>query len=337
MLLENNTPFEAERYGICDENGEDLLLMVIKGTYEFDENGNLTIAEKQEQIEMADQYHDEPDNSSLKYASDFSFGKPATDIALIGHAYAPNGKTRESLVVLHVGSIQKVVKVFGDRHWKKNVGVSRVSKPEPFEKMPLIYERAFGGVDKSNQDPKRHEFEPRNPIGVGFRAKKSKLPIDETNLPNLEDPKNLIKSPGDRPDPVGFGFISPAWQPRAGFAGTYGEGWREKRMPLLPVDFDKRFFNAANPDLIYQGFLQGNEQIVVAGVSPSGAIRFSLPGVLPICGIEIKESEEQQIEINLVKLVIDTDENHLILVWSGSLIIPGEFQDIETIKCELKD
>lgn len=334
MLLENTTRFIAERYGINDENSANLLLIVIKGTYIFDNKGEVAIAEKQEPIEMADQYYGKPEESSIKHSSDFSFDKVATDIALIGHAYAPKGRAKELFVIIQVGNLEKTVKVFGDRHWKKTLGFSSISSPVPFEKIPLIYENAFGGIDISNPNPKKQEAESRNPVGIGFRARKSHLPLKGSRLPNLEDPKKLIKSPYDRPNTAGFGFISPSWQPRSSYAGTYDEKWQKNRMPLLPTDFDKQFFNAAHPDLVYNGFLQGNEPVKVAGVSPRGPIHFSLPNDQPKCVVETKESEVQQVEMKIDKLVINADVNQFIIVWSGSVRIPGEFQDIETINCE---
>jgi hypothetical protein len=337
MKLENLTPFAAERYGINDENGADLLLVVVKATYEFDEKGKMAIAAQQEPIEMADQYYDKPENSSVKYASDFSFNKLATDVALIGHAYAPQPRATEAMVTLRVGALQKAVKVFGDRYWSKTLGLSTKSSPAPFEKIPLIYELAFGGADNSHPDPDKHDYERRNPVGVGFRAKKSQLPIDGAKLPNIEDPKDLISSPNDKPAPAGFGFISPAWQPRLSYAGTYDETWQKTRLPLLPTDFDKKFFNAASPDLVYQGFMQGNEPVVAAGVSPHGPFKFSLPGVVPKCAVEIKESGKQQVEMHLDKVMIEANVNRLLLVWSGNLKIPGEFQDVEAIECQLKN
>ncbi len=337
MKLENLTPFEAERYGLNDENGKNLLLVVMKATYSITPDNKLELAEKQEPIEMADQYYGEPGYSSIKYASDFSFDKTATDVALLGHAYAPKRGAKESEVSLQIGPVQKKVKVFGDRRWKKHVGVSMISSSEPFEKIPLVYERAFGGVDESHAESKNHEAEPRNPIGVGFRAKKSKLKTDGAALPNFEDPDNPIKKPSSRPGPAGFGFISPAWQPRLGFAGTYDEAWQKSRSPLLPDDFDKNFFNSAHPDLVCPGFLKGDEPVMASGVSPLGPLRFSLPGVQPLCSVELVENdEEQQIEMNLAKAVLDADDRRLILVWSGNMRIEGECQDVENVKCELE-
>lgn len=334
MLLENTTRFIAERYGINDENGANLLLIVIKGTYIFDNKGDVAIAEKQEPIEMADQYYGKPEESSIKYSSDFSFNKFATDIALIGHAYAPKGQARESFVILQVGNVHKAVKVFGDRHWNKTLGFPSISSPVPFEKISLIYENAFGGIDITNPNSKKKEAESRNTVGLGFRARKSQLPLKGSRLPNLEDPNKLIKSPHDRPNPAGFGFISPSWQPRLSYAGTYDETWQKTRMPLLPTDFNKKFFNAAHPDLVYNDFLQGNEPVKVAGVSPGGPKHFSLPNDQPKCAVETKESEVQQVAMKIDKLVINADVNQFIIVWSGSVRIAGEFQDIKTINCE---
>jgi hypothetical protein len=39
MKLENRTPLEAGRYAISDKEGNDLLLVVIKGTYDSGAHG----------------------------------------------------------------------------------------------------------------------------------------------------------------------------------------------------------------------------------------------------------------------------------------------------------
>lgn len=334
MRLENTLPFAAERFGVKDENGVNLLLVVIKGTFEFDDNGKVEIKEKQEPVEMADQYFGETEVSSIKYASDFSFDKVATDIALIGNAYAPRGYAKESLVLLQVGTLQYKAKVFGDRQWINTVGIAKMSTPKPFKKISLIYENSFGGTDLSHPKSKRREAETRNPVGIGFRAKRTKLPVNGLRLPNLEDPNHLIKSPGDRPTPAGFGFIGPGWQPRASYAGTYDDNWKKNRFPLLPEDFDKRSFNAASPGLIYKGFLQGKEPVKIFGVSPRGPIQFSLPEEKPTCFVEYRDTESRQIDMIIDKLVIYSDLNQFIIVWNGCLRIHGEFHDIESIRCE---
>ncbi len=336
MKLDNQTPFAAANFIVQDKDGADLLIIVVKATHDISGTGILSLAENQVDPEPADKYYAEPETSGLKTASDISYGKIGSDIALIGHAYAPGGSATESYAMVSVGTVQKLVKVFGDRYWKVTFGSSKKTKPEPFEKIQLSYNLAFGGDDKSHDDPERHEAEYRNLIGTGFRAKKSKLPVSGVRLPNLEDPDDLIKTTHSRPMPAGFGFISPMWEPRLGYAGTYDADWVKNRMPLLPGDFDTKFFNAAHPDLVYPGFLQGDEPVMLSGVSIHGTIRFSLPGTKPICTVEGDRMESRTLEMNIDKLILNTDDMKLFIVWRADMQAPENLEDIEEIKCALK-
>jgi hypothetical protein len=335
MKRENHTPFQCEPYAVSDKEGGDVLLAILKATYEIEKKP--AIAGKQEPIQLADDYYGEPDQTSIKYASDFSFGKTATDVALIGHAHAPGSNAGESYVSLKVGQLHHMVKVFGDRVWKKKLGKLKMTSPQPFERIPILYERAFGGFDDSHQDQKYHDAESRNPVGVGFRAKKGQLPEEGSNLPNFEDPGNPITKITDRRIPAGFGFIAPSWAPRIQYAGTYDDAWRKNRMPLLPDDFDTKFFNAATPALVYPGFLEGGEPVEIGGVSPRGAIRFDLPAETPECIIHENGNGEMPVQMNLDKVVVDADEHHLIMVWSGNYKVQNEFRNIDNVVFNLLD
>src|SRR5262245_38074998 len=162
----------------------------------------------------------------------------------------------------------------GERVWERGLMFLKPSPPEPFEKIPLVWERAFGGMDESVDPP---ECEPRNPVGCGFRAKKSKLAAEEGRVPNLESPKNGMRGTNSRPEPVGFGFIGPHWQPRVQHAGTYDEAWMKNRAPLLPADFNPRFFQTAPSDQILETLPDGNIPVEVDHASPSGKLAFTLP------------------------------------------------------------
>ena len=106
-------------------------------------------------------------------------------------------------------------------------------------------------------------------------------------------------------------------------------------MPLLPDNFDTRYFNAAHPALVYPDFMVGNEPVEIAGASRLGTIRFNLPGVYPLCTVEENGNEIEGVKINLDKVFFDMDEDQLILVWSGNYPVKGEFRDIENIACRL--
>ena len=329
---ENKTPFAFEPLFLADEEGRPLFVPIVKATYLIQEWTRLSLADEQVPVNVGGEYWGDPEKSSYKYEPETAFVKPATDIVLIGHAYAPKPGVTKVDVNLRVGPMQKVVRVVGDRYWVKRLGMTSMTKPEPFERIPLIYERAFGGWDRSHPNPEKHTFEPRNPVGTGFRGKKGKFE-QGIRLPNLENPRHPVKSLNNRPPPAGFGFTSPHWQPRASFAGTYDKAWMKQRMPLLPTDFDRRFFNAAPPDQVAPGFLKADVPVEVINASPGGRVSFNLPGVPPPqCRVELRGRKDHRLETRLDTVIINTDENLLFLIWRTNLVLRSGPQDVVSIE-----
>ena len=335
--INNKTPFVLETLFLADEDGHPVLATVVKATYQIVADSHLILAEKQTSVSLTGEYRDEPELASIKYEPEIAFFKPATDIVLIGHAYAPRQGTTQVDVSLEVGRLKKTVRAFGDRWWMKSMNTIAQTQPVPFERIPLIYERAFGGWERNDPDPDKHSFEPRNPIGVGFKTNKEYLK-DAMRLPNLEDPGQLIKDIMDKPKPAGFGFIAPHWQPRAALAGTYDKTWMEQRMPLLPKDFDRRFFNAAPVDQVVSGYLKGNESVEIMNVSPRGKIGFNLPDVPPLqCRVAVRNQDVQNIQSLLDTLIINTDENLLFLIWRANLALRNGPHDVASIEISLDE
>jgi hypothetical protein len=334
--LENKSLFAFELMVIADEEGRPLIIPVIKAAYDIHSNKGLSRAKDQFNLNMNGEYWGDPEKSSYKYEPETAFIKPATDVVLIGHAHAQKSGDTAVDVGVRVGPVQKVVRVLGDRLILRRSGRSSVYGPKPFEKIPLVYERAFGGWDRSHKNPDKHTFEPRNPVGVGFGFPEGKTE-EPLKLPNLEDPKRPWKRWGDRPPPAGFGFISPHWQPRASFAGTYDKKWDETRKPLLPTDFDRRFFNAASPGLIAPGYLQGNESVVVVNASPYGRLAFDLPGVPPPwCAVELRGGKLEVLQTQLDTVIINTDENLVFLLWRSHMVVRNGPQDVLAIEIDTK-
>jgi len=323
MKLNNKTPYAVDVLLQTDGFGKKVLVALVKASYQAGKAGQLTASKNQLPIFSETQYFAEPGQSSIKYIPDTNVTKLATDVALIGHAIAPANETHvtELDVSLVVGPVSKTVRVFGDRMWTRSRGLFGKrwfkSKARTFRTMPLRYECAFGGCDDSTGDEAQNVAELRNSIGTGIIAKASKK--EQVNLPNIEDPDDLIKSPGDRPKPAGFGFIYPEWLPRQSYAGTFNEQWQTQRIPLLPEDFSPKFFNAAHPDLIVDGFLQGNEQVVVTNVTPSGLLEFKLPGENFSVVVEKNDGSSETLAMNLDTLIIDTDEMTVHLLWRASV------------------
>jgi len=326
--IKNRTPFAVTPVYLADETGTPLLIILTRASFTFDGTGRFFLAEEQLGVHPAGLFNGEAGLSSYKFEPDVAFSKPATDIVLIGSACAVRPGTSQVDVSLKVGSIEKTVRVFGNRYWvKSSVGV-RLSDPEPFERIPLLYDLAFGGWDRRHPDPAQHSFEPRNPLGRGYCAKGNGI-TDDVPLPNLEDPGQLIGDRYDCPPPAGFGFTSPDWVPRAQLAGTYDAAWAKERAPLLPRDFDRRFFNAASPGLVAPGYLRGDEAVLVRGVTPSGEVRFSLPDVGAIeYRLQLRGKAPPTLLGTLDTVVIDTDTSQVHLTWRASAAVPRGPQDV---------
>jgi len=314
LQLKNNTPLEAKILLMPDPDGIDSLYTIIKATFILGEK--ISPIEEQIPIVDEDQYLDEPGQSSLKLPSDLGLIKPGTDVLMLGHAYAPQGRpTAQTDVSLTIGPlISKTIRVFGDRVWEAGLLGAKISEPQPFEAMPLIWEMAFGGFDQTNEKEPQIHTEERNPIGLGFRVKNGNKIMDGMKLPNLEDPVKLISSWKDRPSPACFGPVCSSWEPRKSYAGTYDEDWQKHRMPYLPKDFDPQFFQLASPDLVVPGYLKGGEEVQIIGAAPSGQLRFRLPQYQFQVTYQLDNKNHVR-SPNLDTVIIEPDESRLSLLW----------------------
>jgi hypothetical protein len=331
MELINHTLFTAGIVVDTDREGADTLVLMVKATFDIGLDGSLQRSEQQRDIEWGDVYAGKPGTSSVLYESDATWGRQGTDVALIGYAHPKRLGDRQVDVALRVGSLAKSARVFGDRRWETVMGGARISVADPFEKVPLVWERSFGGVDSTPADPNHHSLEARNPVGRGFRAKNSQAPVEGSRLPNIEDPRNLISAPADRPAPVGFGFVAKSWMPRVGFAGTYDEQWQKARAPLLPDDYDQHFTVAASEGLWAANGLQGGEIVDLEQLTPNGRLRFSIPKV-DILGSYLALVPPTDLNMRLVVVFIDAVRMNLVMLWQGSHPIHRLVDDMRWVR-----
>jgi hypothetical protein len=113
-------------------------------------------------------YFGEPGQSSVRYDADLAGMKPATDLTVLGSAYAPHGRPATKVLVgLRLEKLTKSVEVFGERVYT-GTSLLDVSRAAPFVHKRLHYEAAYGGADTSAPDPAKHTRDGRNPVGLGF-------------------------------------------------------------------------------------------------------------------------------------------------------------------------
>ena len=268
--ITNRAGVLCEGFVAFDQNAVQSYVLVVKRTYAIRPDNALRLDDVQAPIVLADQYWGESGDSSVRYDADVAYSKPCVDIVVNGAAWAPRGRpTDRVLVQLATRAWTKRLLVSGDRHWSASVAGIRSTSPEYFLKIPLCYERAFGGID-----PLTGNMQLSNPVGRGFRE--SQRLIDGTLLPNIENPADAISRWSDRPASVGFSTIGRSWIPRRNYSGTYDDAWKRERFPLLPRDFDERYFMSTPEDQHLTQYVPG-EVLVLDNMSAEGRLLIELP------------------------------------------------------------
>lgn len=275
--IDNRTPFAAEKFVLPDTQGQEVMLVVLKCSFEAGASGAFEIAQDQSPVISADVYAGEPGVSSVRFEADLALEKPFVDVLVDGSAHAPRGhRVRELDVVVELGDVRKRLLVSGDRHWRRGVLGLTPSAPEPFDVMPLVYERAFGGTLHHEADPARRLCALGNPVGVGYRGAMSAQVSIQTQVPNLEYPDARIESPDDDAPPAALGPVGRGWVPRIGLAGRFDRTWLEEQWPLMPPDFDARHHQASALDQ-QSATICGGERGRVTNMSTQGEWTFRLP------------------------------------------------------------
>jgi hypothetical protein len=327
-------PMSAAMTVAPDRVGAEHYLLVIKRTFDIPMDRSVPKpAMIQDRLIEADQYYGDPASTSIHAASDWAFRKPKTDLIVIGSACSPRGSEVRALDVrLRVGSvIDKTIRVTGDRFWQTRlIGAYHPSDPLPFERLPIVYERAFGGADTSPTNPKHHRFHRENLVGVGVFASTDPDGIVGKKLPNLAPPGRPLAQWGETTKTVCFGFVSPHWVPRADYAGTYDQAWLDSRYPLLPTDFNEFFHQTAPADQVIEG-LRDAERITITNMHPDGTIEFAVPPVeLPVVFM-FKDQGDHHVTPKLDTVVVRPNDLRFSLVWRVSVRCAGKLYSLRQV------
>lgn len=187
-----------------------------------------------------------------------------------GAAYMPRGGTEQPISVrAQLGSVQKQLAVYGDR----TLSAIGPSEPAPFWKMPLTPQNAYGG--------RGHDMNPR---GKGYDETEDDDALTAWQLPNVENPADLIVSRSDRPDPAGFWALSAEDSRRMRHFGSVDEQWLKTRWPHLPLDTAPGYFQAAAADQQANGFWRGDEPFALFNLHP---VISRIEGKLPALAVRV--------------------------------------------------
>ena len=206
------------------------LTVVVKATFAIVPGGAATVAAPRE-ILHEDRTFDRHPSRSVEAASDLAPYLARCDVIFTGHASAPGGQpvpagsVRIGLAREGQRLLDKTLHVFGDR-------ASADAPPDPFKRMPLVYERALGGPGEPN------------PVGV-----------ETPNVVDAVDPKRA----------GGFGPVSRYWPARKRLLGKINRATLDAAIAGVPEAMPWEYFQAAPPDQQID-YLQGGEWLVLDGI-----------------------------------------------------------------------
>lgn len=321
----NFTPFLADVAFTQDNDGLDCAVFVVKAAFAFSDAGKLEILPREETIPIlpVDQFDGAPEASALQYPSDIIHDKQGTDIIVNGHAYAHGRSTIDA--GFRLGPVAKILRCFGTRRWEQGLGGHNISPPEPFYRLALSYELAFGGSGPDGSGG-RLSFA-QNPLGIGYVTDGAEGNL----LPHIEYRDRLIGRPQERPPPAALGAIPRHWPQRQIYAGTYDEKWMTSRRPLLPLDFDRRFLNTVAADQVHVAGLQGNETFELYNTHPRVPTlsitlpRLSLTVTLRVCG------KRYTLPLTMDTLIIEPDDSRLCMTFRCTYPIDGQHTLLKSV------
>ena len=327
----NYTPFAPMTFESVDLDDDPFQVIILKGSFKIVPDSALVPVVEQQPIMETDQYFAPPYQGSVRVESEMAPFKPAADIIINATAYPPGGKPAAQWTVsAQVREKRKVLAVTGPRFWRHNLLDGwHIGLPEPCASVPLRYEHAYGGQWEADND---QDVCDQNPAGVGYVDPEKISQAKPVPAPRIMSPDDPVIKIGKAHKPEGFSTICRSWQPRLGLAGTFDEKWQKQRHPKPPPDFKSAFYNCAHPDLIVDGYLQGDEKVELRGLHPvHETLRFCLPGYHIIGAITDRDDYRYGAMARLDTLCLHVDELRAFLIWRISLPLMADgIRSLET-------
>lgn len=236
--------------------GQRRIGLLLKRTYAFRDGGGCEVADEDQQEpicfgELPYEEVDPPQVSPIQVDNDLFAFRRKTDLVVQGNAYTYVNDVSMTHVSIHIGSFKRTIRVYGERQLIRGLnGNLLFDLPEPFDSMPVRYDRAYGGVDVTalkrrpaplmlrelaeampqlpiDTDTPFHYV--RNPCGRGFLIDDDEESLAAVQVPNLEFPFDPITPERlavgsvhgwvNAPLPACMDWQSAGWFPRIAYLG----------------------------------------------------------------------------------------------------------------------
>lgn len=375
---EIETVYYEKQVSAMLENQQHILAVLVKKTYHISANGKCIEAD--EKIQLYEDFSHYQDNDKLlEHDTDLFAFKPLTDVIIKGNA-RHKYPVDKFLVQIQVGRYLTEILVQGNRRAYLNTeNKIQFTSPELIQEIPLRYDHAYGGCDIEAEkkiilpDPEIIKLLPpgldllakslfryqRNPAGKGFIVENNPATFTNLELPNLEDPKDLLTTQnllvGDEnrwhemPIPRCTDWVDYAFFPRLAYFGIVNifetkpyqlkeiiNKWADESLLAAKKqtdEFNFRCCNGASPSLQLPYVTRG-DQVRLINLHPEHAdFVFEIPIEYPKIWIDGRKGKLTETKPVIHTIVIEPDENRLSIVWRGSghALRPYHAEELKTM------
>lgn len=272
MELVNPTPLPGLAFRQFDQNGDLDCVVTLRGTFEHVQGGAARWCDDQMPLQWQDSYAGDPHETTLIHQGDLVPEKTGTDVTFLGQSYPPAPDRTRWRCGMEIAGVAKQLHVSGPRVWRPVIERSgwrrnratisgwQLGEAAHVASVPLDWSHASGGRPAFGDGDRLEE----NPLGMGRIGAAADWVEQDVSAPQI----TLEATPQPETPPVSLAPIPPFWPQRSCHAGTFDEAWQAERHPLLPHDFDPRFWQCAPDDQIARPFLRGDESYRLTHLHP---------------------------------------------------------------------
>ena len=346
MDLVNNTAFPAAVFRQLDRTARLDAVVAMRGTFDVVPGGTLAVSADQEAFQWEDAYEGDPDLVPLMRQGDLVPYKPGTDVTVLADACCPDPAGASAwlcglrvLAATGAPLLDKQLRVTGPRwwrprlrpHWRTLLGDREamptvlgwdLTAPETARAVALDWRLARGGP--LPDEPGAVHL--GNPIGVGIVGRAPPAPpFQPVPAPQVEAPDAPLGDWQADPAPAGLGPLSPWWAVRTQHAGSGELVWLDDRRPVLPPDFDERYWQGAPPDQVVTPWLRGTERYELLNLHPDHPrLTGALPGIMPGLMVQRPGQVVERLGLNLdgVHFDLRPDWERVVLTWRIRVPMP---------------
>jgi hypothetical protein len=323
MDLVNQTPVVADvRVAAIEGSPHRYGMLVAKATFEVLPDGSTRI-DSQDPVPLFDE--DEPTEFGLLPDDSVPRRDRKLEVIVLGQAYSTG--RGQMLVELAVGNYRQSLLVSGDRWWVSHQAGGRHCDPQPFETIPMTWDRAFGGstqcwIDAESILDLDH---PMNKYGRGFNAYKMAEDVGKAfesptgypqlspdyvrRLPNIEHPQAAIRHWDDEPRPYCWATIPTDIGVHLQRAHDYVHHYKR---PLSRDDMLRIVYHRAHPDWILD--IPPMDTIVaLSGMTAGPRFAFRIPRLRVLADYELGErTGTRELEPHMLLLLPEQSRFYLV-------------------------